>query len=149
VRIEKRLPEPCIHSELIWAGWGIVVAGRGDIDAGLTLLRSEIDRAGDARLLPRFLFPLGELAACLGEPNEIEKGFATVDAAGTLHGKQGHRYVPELLRIMGELLLKKTRHRSSSSAEQRFSEGLRLAKQQGALFWELRNALGLARLWTT
>jgi len=25
--------------------------------------------------------------------------------------------------------------------------GLKLAKQQGALFWELRNALSLARLW--
>jgi hypothetical protein len=66
------------------------LARRGDTDAGLTLLRRESDRAGDARLLPRFLFPLGELAACLGEPNEIEKGLATVDAA--------------LERCMGELL---------------------------------------------
>jgi predicted ATPase len=56
-------------------------------------------------------------------------------------------YVPELLRIKGELMLKDPQHQSASSAEQCFSEALELAKQQGALFWELRNALSLARLW--
>jgi predicted ATPase len=135
----------------IWAGCfrGIVMARRGDIDAGLSLLRSEIERAGEARLLPRFLFPLGELAACLGQVNEIGEGLATVDAAlERCTARQELWYVPELLRIKGELLLKETRHRSSSSPEQCFSEGLRLATKQGALFWQLRNALGLARLWT-
>jgi len=37
----------------LWAGCfkGMVMAKRGDIDAGLALLRSEIDRAGDANVL--------------------------------------------------------------------------------------------------
>lgn len=133
----------------IWAGCfkGIVMAKRGDIDAGLALLRSEIDRAGDARFLPRFLLPLGELAACLGEANEIEKGLAAVDETlQRCEARHEQWYVPELLRIRGELMLKDTQHQSISSAEQCFSEALKLAKQQGALFWELRNALSLARL---
>jgi predicted ATPase/DNA-binding winged helix-turn-helix (wHTH) protein len=133
----------------LWAGCfkGIVMAKRGDIDAGLALLRSEIDRAGDARFLPRFLLPLGELAACLGEANEIEKGLAAVDETlERCKARHEQWYVPELLRIRGELMLKDTQHQSASSAEQCFSEALKLAKQQGALFWELRSALSLARL---
>src|SRR5262249_39349574 len=122
---------------------------RGNIDAGLALLRGEIDRAGDARLLPRFLLPLGELAALLGKANEIEKGLAAVDEAlGRCEARQELWYVPELFRIKGQLELKGSEHPSAPSAEQHFSEALTLAKQQGALFWELRNALSLARLWT-
>jgi len=42
-----------------WAGYfkGIVMAELGNIDAGLGLLRCEIERAGDARFLPRLLLP--------------------------------------------------------------------------------------------
>ncbi|HJZ20514.1 MAG TPA: hypothetical protein VJ226_06125 [Bradyrhizobium sp.] len=140
------------HAIRLWRLWvgcfkGMVMAKRGDIDAGLALLRSEIDRAGDARLLPRFLLPLGELAAALGEANEIEKGLAAVDEAlGRCTARQEQWYVPELLRIKGELILKDPQHHRTSSAERCFSEALKLAKQQGAIFWELRNALSLARL---
>jgi predicted ATPase/DNA-binding winged helix-turn-helix (wHTH) protein len=133
----------------LWAGCfkGMVMAKRGNIDAGLVLLRSEIDRAGDTRFLPRFLLPLGELAVCLGEANEIEKGLAAVDdTLRRCKARQEQWYVPELLRIKGELMLMGTQRQSASSAEQYFSEALKLAKQQGALFWELRNALSLARL---
>jgi predicted ATPase/DNA-binding winged helix-turn-helix (wHTH) protein len=133
----------------LWAGCfkGMVMAKRGDIDAGLALLRSEIDRAGDARLLPRFLLPLGELAACLGQANEMEKGLAAVEETlGRCKARHEQWYVPELLRIKGELMLKNPQGQSASLAEQSFAEALKLAKQQGALFWELRNALSLARL---
>jgi predicted ATPase/DNA-binding winged helix-turn-helix (wHTH) protein len=134
----------------LWAGCfkGMVMARRGDIAAGLALLRSEIDRAGEARLLPRFLLPLGELAACLGEAGEIENGLTAVtESLARCASRQEQWYVPELLRIKGELILKDTRDQATSLAEQCFSDGLTLAKQQGALFWELRNALSLARLW--
>lgn len=133
----------------LWAGCfkGMVVAKSGDIDAGLALLRSEIDRAGDARHLPRFLLLLGELAACLGEAKEIEKGLAAVDETlERCNARHEQWYVPELLRIKGELMLKDPQHQSVSSAEQCFSQALELAKRQGALFWELRNSLSLARL---
>jgi predicted ATPase/DNA-binding winged helix-turn-helix (wHTH) protein len=133
----------------LWAGCfkGMVMAQRGNIDAGLRLLQSEIDRAGDARFLPRFLPALGELAACLGQANQIEKGLEAVDEAlARCKARQEQWYVPELLRIKGELMLKDPQHQSASSAEQCFVEALKLARQQGALFWELRNALSLARL---
>ena len=111
------------------------------------LLRSELDRAGDARFLPRFLLLLGEFAACLGEANEVAQGLAAADQAlERCKARQEQWYVPELLRIKGELMLRDTDHQSALAAQRYFCEALELAKQQGALFWELRNAVSLARL---
>ena len=140
------------HPIRLWNLWarcfkGIVMVKRGDIAAGLEVLRSELGRAGEARFLPRFLLPHGELAACLGEAGEVAQGLATVDEALMRCEARDERwYVAELLRIKGELLLRETEHRSISAAEQCFGEALELARRQGALFWELRSALNLARL---
>ena len=95
-----------------------------------------------------FSLPLGELAACLGEASEDRKGLTAVDETlGRCEARQEQWYVPELLRIRGELMLKDTQHQSASSARKMLLEALRLAKHQGALFWELRSAVSLARLW--
>jgi hypothetical protein len=140
------------HAIRVWRLWagcflGMVRAKRGDVDAGLALLRSQLDQAGDARYLPRFLLPLGELAACLGEANEAEQGLAAAEEAlARCKARQEHWYVPELLRIKGELMLRDPDRQSASSAQQCFREALKLARQQGALFWQLRNAVSLARL---
>jgi predicted ATPase/DNA-binding winged helix-turn-helix (wHTH) protein len=140
------------HAISLWRHWagcfkGMVTVRRGDIDTGLALLRSELERAGNARSLPRFLLPLGELAASFGAANEIEKGLAAVDETlERCKARHEQWYVPELLRIKGELTLKDSHHQSASAAEQCFSDALTLAKEQGAQFWELRNALSLARL---
>jgi predicted ATPase len=55
-------------------------------------------------------------------------------------------YVAELLRIKGELLLQEAADQSISAAEYCFHGALEVARQQGALSWELRAALSLARL---
>ena len=65
----------------------MVMARRGNLDAGLSLLRNELSQAGDARFLPRFLPLLSEFAACLGETNEVGQGLAEVDEI--LHALQG------------------------------------------------------------
>jgi predicted ATPase len=125
----------------------MVMVKRGDIAAGLEVLRSELGQAGEARFLPRFLLPHGELAACLGDAGEVAQGLATVDETLVRCEARDERwYVAELLRIKGELLLQETEHRSISAAERCFGEALELARRQGALFWELRGALSLARL---
>jgi predicted ATPase len=51
-------------------------------------------------------------------------------------------YFPELLRIKGELLLQGADSREAGDC---FRESLAIAGEQGALFWELRSALSLAR----
>jgi hypothetical protein len=52
-------------------------------------------------------------------------------------------YLPELIRIKGELMLRSARH--SDGVEARFREAMDIAVQQGARFWELRCATSLAR----
>jgi predicted ATPase/DNA-binding winged helix-turn-helix (wHTH) protein len=140
------------HPIRLWNLWarcfkGMVMVKRGDIVAGLEVLRGELGRAGEARFLPRFLLSHGELAACLGAAGEVAQGLATVDdALGRCEARDERWYVAELLRIKGELLLQESEHRSVSAAEQCFGDALELAQRQGALFWELRSALSLARL---
>jgi predicted ATPase len=124
----------------------MVVAKLGDVAGGLKILRDELERAGEARFLPRFLLPLGELAACLGKAGEVAQGLATVDEALARCDARNERwYQAELLRIKGELLLQESEHRSVAGAEQYFGKSAALAQNQGALFWELRSTMCLTR----
>jgi predicted ATPase len=51
-----------------------------------------------------------------------------------------------LLRIKGELLLQQAADQSTLAAEDCFDQAAQMAREQGALFWELRVALSVARL---
>ena len=91
-----------------------------------------------------FLLPLGELAACLGEANEIEKGLAAVDEAlARCKARHEQWYVPELLRMKGDLLL---RQNAAVAAEDHFIQATRLATLQDARSWQLRISMSHARL---
>jgi predicted ATPase/DNA-binding winged helix-turn-helix (wHTH) protein len=140
------------HPIRLWNLWarafrGVVMAKRGDVTAGLEILRRELERAGDARFLPRFLLPLGELAACLGTVGEVVQGLVTVDEALARCDARDERwYEAELLRIKGELLLHAGERRSVTEADRHLNRAIEVAHHQGALFWELRAAVSLARL---
>ena len=54
-------------------------------------------------------------------------------------------YMPELLRVKGCLFLSMP-HPNSDAAEACFTQSLELSRHQGARSWELRTAIGLARL---
>ena len=139
------------HSVRLWRLWAkafnaMVIAKRGDLERGLSLLREELDGAGDARFLPRFLPLLAELAAFFGEANQVHQGLKVIEETlARCMARQERWYVPELARIKGELMLRDTQQASSAGAC--FSEALEVAGQQGARFWELRSAISLARLW--
>lgn len=140
------------HPIRLWHLWALCLRGalmvkRGDAAAGVGVLRDALNRAGQARFLPRFMLPLGELAVCLGEVGEIAEALATIDdvlARGTARDERW--YFAELLRIKGELLLKESPQQSFTSAERCLDEALDVAQHQGALFWQLRATSSLARL---
>ncbi|WP_354210571.1 MULTISPECIES: winged helix-turn-helix domain-containing protein [unclassified Bradyrhizobium] len=138
------------HAIRLWGLWArafnaAVMVKRGDVTTGLPLLREELNRAGDARFLPRFLPLLGELAACSGEADQVDRGLDVIeDVLTRCNDRQELWYLPELIRIKGELMLRSARH--SEDAEARFREAMAIAGQQGARFWELRSAVSLARL---
>jgi len=140
------------HPIRLWNLWarafrGLLIARRGDLATGLPLLRKALELADEARFLPRFLLLLGELAACLGEAGELSQGLAIADEAlARCEARDEGWYVAELWRIKGELLLCPGAHRSMEAALQAFDRAFEIARSQGALFWELRTAISVARL---
>ena len=89
----------------------------------------------------------GVLAEGLARCGRLTEALAAVDQALASADRGGERYyLAELLRIKGELLLQEAGDLSISAVEDCFFEALEVARQQDALFWELRAALSLARL---
>jgi len=120
---------------------------RGEFGNGSALMRTALetcDKSGWTICYPEFLGVLAEGLAGLGE---LTEALATVDQALAKADRGGERwYVAEILRVKGELLLQQAGNRSISAAEVCFLDAREIARQQGALFWELRVALSLARL---
>src|SRR5262249_43218535 len=140
------------HPIRLWHLWaqclkGVLIAKRGHVAAGVAVLRQALDQAGQARFLPRFMLPLGELAICLGDIGEVENGIATVnDVLDRGRARDERWYFVELLRIKGELLLMESGQHSLELAEQCFEEAIEMAESQSALFWQLRATTSLANL---
>jgi predicted ATPase/DNA-binding winged helix-turn-helix (wHTH) protein len=55
--------------------------------------------------------------------------------------------LPEVIRVNAELLLWHNEPGAAGIAESKFLRSIDLAREQSALSWELRSAMGLARLW--
>jgi predicted ATPase len=128
---------------------GKLLVARGEFANGTAVLRDAFDtcrRTGWRASYPEFMGALAEGLAGLGRLGEaLDAVNDAVASAG--QGAEGQVwYVPELLRIKGELLLRQDADRFGAAAEDCFDQAAAMARQQGALFWELRVALSCARL---
>lgn len=132
------------HALRNWQLWaqcfkGAVMIRRGETEAGLSVLRTELEEAGDTVTLPRYLPLLGELALCLGRVDEAGLALLRVDEAIARCEQTGERwFLPELLRIKAELI-------QGDDAGALLLQARDLARQQHARAWELRIAISLAR----
>ena len=98
----------------------------------------------EGRFLPRFMILMGEFAAATAEAGDVAQGMETVDGIIARCERSGERwYLPELLRIKGEMLLLQD---AAAPAEEHFLRAFDLADVQDALSWQLRAATSLARL---
>jgi predicted ATPase/DNA-binding winged helix-turn-helix (wHTH) protein len=138
------------HAPARWHTYGrlyrtVLVIKRGDVVAGLRLLRGGLDECGKAR--SRVLRLIASLTAeDLGRAGEVADRLAAVEEALTWTAHTDERWlVADLLRIKGELLLMQNGRGASAAAEDCFREALDLARRQGALSWEVRAAASLAR----
>ena len=84
---------------------------------------------------------LADLSAGLGHP---EVGGQFIALLGDTD--RSSMYAPEVLRVDGELLAR-SGARDFAPAERRFREAAGLARERGVKSFELRAAMGLARLW--
>jgi predicted ATPase/DNA-binding winged helix-turn-helix (wHTH) protein len=126
---------------------GMLLIKRGEFAAGSTQLRAALNEVDRDQFIMKNPEYLGALAEGLGGLGRTDESIATIDAAVEEADREGCRwYLPELLRIKGELLLRSSREGCSHDlAEPYFVQALEEARRQGALLWELRAALSLSR----
>ncbi|WP_101950986.1 AAA family ATPase [Mycobacterium sp. 3519A] len=128
---------------LLPRGWA--AAYRGDFGAGIADIRESMHRRasiGMGAVWPWYFALLAETQCWAGQ---IDDGLTSVEEGlGWVERNDERLYEAEIHRIKGELLL---RHRAHAHAESCFEKALAVARGQHAKFWELRAAMGLARLW--
>jgi predicted ATPase/DNA-binding winged helix-turn-helix (wHTH) protein len=140
------------HSLNSWYPFGLGVEGelsmaRGDAAAGVRLLRACLDKVREARYQLFYTLYLGELAKGVAATGDVDEGLAVIgEALERAEHNEELWYLPELLRIKGELLLMCGKS-IAGEAEDHFSRSLALARRQGMLSWELRAGMSVARLW--
>jgi predicted ATPase/DNA-binding winged helix-turn-helix (wHTH) protein len=141
-----------LHSAL-WKFAGTCLEGklliaRGEFSPGVALLRNALDsceQSGWTFCYPEFMCALAE---GLGGLAQYPQALDTIDRALASADSGFERwYVPELLRLKGILILREAHDKCHVRALDCFEEALTVARMQGALFWELRAATCLARLY--
>jgi predicted ATPase/DNA-binding winged helix-turn-helix (wHTH) protein len=136
------------HLRAVGEGFkGLILIRRGSLDVGLRLSRSAVNTLRAAKSvihLSAFLIRLAE-GAC--EAGELEQGFAAIDEALERCERYGGRWcVAEVLRVKGEMIRRSPAPDAVALAEDYFRKSLEWASRQGALTWELKTAMSLARL---
>jgi tetratricopeptide (TPR) repeat protein len=128
---------------------GKLLVERGEFAQGLLVLRDAFETSDRTGWHVSYTEFKGALALGLAGTGRLDEALVALDDAMAAEGEDGHGqgwYAPELLRIKGELLLQQAADQSTLAAEDCFKQAAQMAREQGALFWELRVALSVARL---
>ena len=129
----------CLQGRLLFA--------QGNL-AGLSILRSALDWLGETGIALRYAISLGALAEGLAGTGRLAEARTTIDEALERVESNEERWcMAELLRIKGEILRLDGSADADRTAEDCFHQALDWAHRQGALSWELRAAMSLAKLW--
>jgi predicted ATPase len=126
---------------------GVLLVAKAAAVEGVGLIQTSLELQREIHYeLLRTAF-LGELAkALLAIGRESESLVAIDDAIERINWTKQFVYMPELLRIKGEILCCASQP-ESGDAEEHFLRSLEWARNQSALSWELRTATSLARYW--
>jgi tetratricopeptide (TPR) repeat protein len=117
---------------------------RGDLDTALRQMRATLDLLRRHQHFVRYWAFLPSFARMTAIAGKIADGLAIIDEALESTRRNDHTtYMPESLRIKAELLLSQG---DAAGAENCLARSLAMAREQGALSWELRAAMSFARL---
>ena len=126
---------------------GQLSAKRGDTVVGERLVRACLDRLRASQNENLYMIFLNVLASLLLMAGDFDASLAAVDEVlRRTESSRGSWLLPEALRTKGEILLLPDKT-DTKAVEECFLRSLDVAARQGALFWELRTATSLARLW--
>jgi predicted ATPase len=126
---------------------GKLLIERGAFARGIELISPTLEaceQSGWQVGYVQFLASLAEGLVGLGHLEEagskLERAIAWADDKGE------HWYRAELMRLKGELMLQQSKTRLANEAEDCFRTAKEVAREQGALFWELCAVVSLSRL---
>jgi predicted ATPase len=128
---------------MLFRGWCFVALQQTAKGIPLLLQGLAAYRVRGSRLYaPPFLMMVAEAYGVAAQP---EEGLGQLGEAAQLIETTHERWAePELHRVRAELLLSINKYRAAETGNR---HALSLARRQSAKLWELRAALGLARLW--
>jgi predicted ATPase len=141
-----------VQKPLFYQSWARGLEGglfirRGELHRGVQVLQAALDehRRANSKMHRAILTVI--LAEGLGGMGRLPAALAVIDEAlAESDMTQVRWYMPEQFRLKGELLLLSGAANAAAEADSCYVQSLALARQQGALSWELRAATSLARL---
>ena len=139
------------YSLTFWLGIGQCLKGmlavrRGDVRSGLAVLEHAMDSEASTRFTARYTPFLCELGTALLSIGEMARAMTTIDRAVAISEDSAEAwYVPELLRTKGEIYFTDRSPKALEQGEQCLIHSIGLARRQGALTFELRSTMSLAR----
>lgn len=126
---------------------GALAILRGDASGGVENLKGCLEQLHAVRyemLNTEFKLALAQGLVAMGQSDEaltlVDEAIGMVEENGDL------LYMPEALRVKGNVLLSLPQRRTDD-AEMCFTQSLDWSRRQGARSWELRTAIDLAALW--
>ncbi|MEA2962103.1 MAG: hypothetical protein QOI46_2201 [Alphaproteobacteria bacterium] len=128
---------------------GKLLVERGEFAQGILVLRDVFETSDRTGWHISYEECKGALALGLAGTGRLDEALLAVDdaMAADRKGADGRGwYAPELLRIKGGILLQQAADQATLAAEDCFDQAAQMAREQDALFWELRIALSVARL---
>jgi predicted ATPase/DNA-binding winged helix-turn-helix (wHTH) protein len=120
----------------------LVRARRGEIDEGVELLDSGLEKLSTARYGVFNTILSAEFAMCLADVGRVKQATAVFERAKIDLDDEAQLHAPELLRVRGELALRSDE--GLSVGRQYFLRAIHLSQRQGSLSWTLRAATSLA-----
>jgi predicted ATPase/DNA-binding winged helix-turn-helix (wHTH) protein len=129
-------------------GWqGKLLIARGRAAEGIELISQTLEASGRSGWRMSYVQFLGHLAESLAGLGYLDEAGARLERAIAWTERHGEGwYQAELVRMKGELMLQQSKGQLAIEAEDCFRTANDIARDQAALFWELRIAVSLARL---
>jgi predicted ATPase len=125
---------------------GIALLSRGELTVAIVMLKGAVEKMQSHRFggASGFCIPL---ALAFAAANQSKEALDTIDQAiAEAKSRNFLMEMPDMLRARGEVL-RLNGSPNFPQAEESFGQSLELARTQGALGYELRTAVSLARLW--
>jgi predicted ATPase len=151
-RCAKLLLDVPVQKALFYQSWargleGGLLIKRGELQCGVRVLQAALDEHRKTNSKAHRAILTVILAEGLGGIGQVPAALAVIDTAlADSDATEARWYMPEQMRMKGELILLSERPNAADEAESWYAQSLALARRQGALSWELRAATSLARL---